>query len=481
MLSSDKNLPLKEELLLFSSMKNSYIKQNSGSGTKTTMATKTNQQDDAAAKQWIADAQLSSRPSSFRWSRSSSTKKKTNEQLYVLEDGYLLGTSSPSKEARGVEERFDDKDSIVTEIVKNTKSNDNDSTSSETIRTEIVNNNNIFDDAISVLTEPFGGFTSKAETIKYEPPTIETISDTSTTKKDTSHTKKTPSILLKTKAKVISAQKERQARKEKVLADMKELKKQKEIEKNLKIEKDRLIQIKKTADRVKKEVQAAEKIKSIKKKQSKKSKQKTLTPLPTVEESRTEVEDINVDMDVKRDDTMRKGISDKDIADAEILGLKEELSALKSMLSKIQRTESVAVHHQPEDILQVNKNLEEEVNTLRNVLAELVSNQATMILHLQGQTGTNQLHDINVSAFDPSSKSKKTSLDDNEETSTSNLFQWIMSCGGGESTPAKLDQESECDSSYAASTSTMSNSLASEDTGGHMSTDSDMNPEWFEA
>ena len=146
MLSSDKNLPLKEELLLFSSMKNSYIKQNSGSGTKTTVMTKgSTKQDDAAAKQWIADAQLSSRPSSFRWSRSSSIKKKNKEQLYVLEDGYLLSSSS------GVEEQFDDKDSIVTEIVKNTKSNENDSTSSETIRTEIVKSNNIFDDAISVL------------------------------------------------------------------------------------------------------------------------------------------------------------------------------------------------------------------------------------------------------------------------------------------------------------------------------------------
>ena len=118
---------------------------------------------------------------------------------------------------------------------------------------------------------------------------------------------------------------------------------------------------------------------------------------------------------------------------------------------------------------------------LREVLSQLVSNQSIMILQLQGQAGTNQLHDINISAFDPPNKSnQKTSLDDNEE-STSNLFQWILSCGGGESIPAKQDQESECDSSYAASTSTMSNSLASEDTGGHISTDSDMNPEWFVA
>jgi len=465
-------------------MKNSYIKQNSGSGTKTPAMTKraTTKQDDAAEK-WIADAQLSSQPSSLRWSRSSSMKKKSMEQLYVLEDGYLLGASPPSKEARGgvEEERFDDKDSIVTEIVKNTKSNDNDSTSSETIRTEIVNNSNIFDDAISVLTEPFGGFVSKAETIKYEPPTPETISDTST-KKDTTRTKKTPSLLLKTKAKVISAQKERQTRKEKVLADMKELKKQKEIEKKLKIEKDRAIQMKKTADRVKREVQAAEKIKSTKKKQSKKLKQKTLIRLPTVEESRTEVEDTNVDIEVKRDDTIRQGISDKDIADAEIFGLKEELSALKSMLSKIQRTENVAVH-QSQDVPQVNKNLKEEVNMLREVLSQLVSNQSIMILQLQGQAGINQLSDINVSTLDPSSKSnqKRGSDAENGEASTSNLFQWIMSCGGGESAPTKQEQESECDSSYAASTSTMSNSLASEDTGGHMSTDSDMNPEWFVA
>ena len=465
MLASDKNLPLKEELLLFSSMKNSYIKQNSGSGTKTPAVIKrATKQDDDAAKQWIADAQTS--PLSRR-RRSSSMKKIPKEQLYVLEDGYLLGSSS------GIEEQLDDKDSIVTEIVKNTKSNDNDSTSSETIRTEIVNNSNIFDDAISVLTEPFGGFVSKAET-KYEPPTPET------TKKDT---KKTPSLLFKTKAKVISAQKERQARKEKVLADMKELKKQREIEKKLKIEKDRAVQMRKTADRVKKEVQAAEKIKSAKKKQSKKLKQKVLTPLPTVEESRTEVEDTNVEEVVKRDDTIRQGISAKDLADAEILGLKEENAALKSMLSKFQRTENVAVHHQSQDVLQVNKHLEEEVNTLRNVLAELVSNQATMILHLQEQAGTNQLP--GVSALDPSSKSnqKRGSLDDNEngEASTSNLFTWILSCGGGGSTPAKQEQESECDSSYTTSTSTTSNSLASEDTGGHISTDSDMNPEWFVA